>query len=188
MDEMLCECRRKPLKNLEQHEATLLPLNILSIDSQNIYHLMIDLDRPSFAAEPERLLQSHIFLMALCGNEILNRISEHLDPPPAPGEIRIGQPVKDRYLATAVLAEMILHSSILTRSKSDDFMLIISRGQTVFFRARRQLERILDNLDFPESVEQHFQLRQDMLAWCHEFIEYDIRSRQLQNTRIRPEQ
>ncbi len=188
MDEMLCECRRKPLKSLEKPKETLIPLSVLSIDSQNIYHQIIDLDRKSFAAEPERLLQSHIFLMALTGNEILNRISEHLDPPPTPGEIRIGQPVRDRYLATAVLAELILHSSILTRSKSDDFMMLISRGQTVYYRARRQLERILENNDFAESIEQHFQLRQDMLTWCSEFIEYDNSSRQLQNTRIRPEQ
>lgn len=188
MDEMLCECRRKPLKSLERPKSALIPLSILSIDSQNIYHQIIDLDRHSFAAEPERLLQSHIFLMALTGNEILNRISEHLDPPPAPGEIRIGQPVKDRYLATAVLAELILHSSILTRSKSDDFMMLISRGQTVYYRARRQLEHILENNNFAESIEQHLQLRQDMLSWCREFIEYDNSSRQLQNTRIRPEQ
>ena len=188
MDEMLCECGLRPLKNLKADEKTLIPLQNLSLDSQNLYHRMADLDRKSFVAEPERLLQSHIFLMALTGNEILNRISTHLDPPPIPGEIRIGQPVKDRSLAAAVLAENLLHSSILTRARSDDFMMLISRGQGIFARARRQLERILENLNFEESIEQHFALRHDMLTWCNEFINYDINSRQTDNNRLRPEQ
>ncbi len=188
MDEMLCECGLRPLKNLKADEKTLIPLQNLSLDSQNLYHRMTDLDRKTFIAEPERLLQSHIFLMALTGNEILNRISTHLDPPPIPGEIRIGQPVKDRSLAAAVLAENLLHSSILTRARSDDFMMLISRGQGIFARARRQLERILENLNFEESIEQHFALRHDMLTWCNEFINYDINSRQTDNNRLRPEQ
>lgn len=188
MDEMLCECGLRPLKNLKADEKTHIPLQNLSLDSQNLYHRMADLDRKSFVAEPERLLQSHIFLMALTGNEILNRISTHLDPPPIPGEIRIGQPVKDRSLAAAVLAENLLHSSILTRARSDDFMMLISRGQGIFARARRQLERILENLNFEESIEQHFALRHDMLTWCNEFINYDINSRQTDNNRLRPEQ
>ena len=188
MDEMLCEFRRKPLKNLKSGENALIPLHLLSIDSQNLYHQIIDLDRQTFNGEPERLLQSHILLIALTGNEILNRISAHLNPPPQPGEIRIGQPVKDRNLATAILAELVLHSAILSRSRSENFMMLISRGQTVFYRARRQLERILAGENFSESVEQHFTLRQDMLAWCNEFIDYDNHSRQAQNSRIRPEQ
>ncbi|HPT47130.1 MAG TPA: ComEC/Rec2 family competence protein, partial [Candidatus Rifleibacterium sp.] len=188
MDEMLCEFRRKPLKNLKSVENALIPLHLLSIDSQNLYHQIIDLDRQTFNSEPERLLQSHILLMALTGNEILNRISAHLNPPPQPGEIRIGQPVKDRNLATAILAELVLHSAILSRSRSENFMMLISRGQTVFYRARRQLERILAGENFSESIEQHFTLRQDMLAWCREFIDFDNQSRQAQNSRIRPEQ
>lgn len=188
MDEMLCECGLRPLKNLKTDEKVLVPLQNLSIDSQNLYHRISDLDRKIFVAEPERLLQSHVFLMALTGNEILNRISTHLDPPPAPGEIRIGQPVRDRYLAAAVLADTLLHSSILTRARSDDFMMLISRGQGIFSRARRQLERILENLNFEESIEQHFALRHDMLTWCNEFINYDVNSRQTDNNRLRPEQ
>ena len=149
---------------------------------------MSDLDRDAFNAEPERLLQSHIFLMALAGNEILNRVSAHLNPPPQPGEIRIHQAVRERNLATAILAETVMHSSLLTRSRSDDFMMLISRGQSAFLRARRQLERILANENFAESIEQHYTLRQDMLRWCSEFIDYDNRFRQQQNTKLRPEQ
>ncbi len=188
MDEMLCECRRKPLKNINNKTDGSVPLNLFSIESQNLYHLINDLDREAFNAEPERLLQSHIFLMALAGNEILNRVSTHLNPPPQPGEIRIHQAVRERNLAIAVLAETVMHSSLLTRSRSDDFMMLISRGQSVFLRARRQLERILANENFAESIEQHYTLRQDMLTWCSEFIDYDNRIRQQQNTRLRPEQ
>lgn len=188
MDEMLCECRRKPLKNLKAKVDDSVPLHLFSIESQNLYHLMSDLDRDAFNAEPERLLQSHIFLMALAGNEILNRVSAHLNPPPQPGEIRIHQAVRERNLATAILAETVMHSSLLTRSRSDDFMMLISRGQSAFLRARRQLERILANENFAESIEQHYTLRQDMLRWCSEFIDYDNRFRQQQNTKLRPEQ
>lgn len=188
MDSLLCSCKRRPLKNSQNSAEPLIPLHLLSIDSQNLYHLMLELDRQSFASEPERLLQSHIFLMSLAGSEILNRISTHLDPPPSPGEIRVCHPVKDRHLATAVLAELILHSSILTRSRSESFMMLIAKGQSVFNRARRQLERILEQVNFEESVEQHFSLRRDLLAWCTEFIEFDNNYRSLENTRLRPEQ
>ena len=67
-------------------------------------------------------------------------------------------------------------------------MMLISRGQGIFSRARRQLERILENLNFEESIEQHFALRHDMLTWCNEFINYDVNSRQTDNNRLRPEQ
>lgn len=188
MDEMLMDCRRRPLKNIHQSGTPLIPLQMLSIDSQNLYHQLIDLDRTTFANEPERLLQAHIFLMALTGNEILNRISSHLSPPPAPGEIRIEHVVKDRFLATAILTDSVLHSSLLTRSTSEDFMMIISRAQTVFIRARNQLERIINSTDFAESIEQHLALRVDMLNWCSGFIEFDNEQRRKNEAKLRPEQ
>ena len=188
MDDLLCSCKRKALKNPQNSADSLVSLHLLSIDSQNLYHQMVEFDKPLFMAEPERLLQSHIFLMALAGNEILNRISNHLNPPPSPSEIKICHQVKDRHLATAVLVELILHSHILTRSRSDSFMMLISRGQSIFNRARKQLERILEQTDFAESIEQHFSLRRDLLAWCTEFIEFDNNYKSLENTRLRPEQ
>lgn len=188
MDAMLIDCRRRPLKNTSHTSEPLMPLQLLTLDSQNLYHQLIDLDRKSFAAEPERLLQAHIYLIALVGNEILNRIGSHLNPSPKPGDIRIEHVVKDRFLATAILTDSVLNSSLLTRAATENFMMCISRAQSIFNRARNQLERILHNADFNESIEQHQSLRQDLLAWCVEFIEFDNSYKRNLDAKLRPEQ
>lgn len=188
IDAMMLGCKRRPLKNSNGNSTLQFPVNLLNLDNQNLFYQLIDLDRNVLKVEPERLLQAHVFLLALVGGEILNRISFHLNPPPSPNEIRIEMIVRDRYLATAVLTDSLLNSALLTRASDEGLMLIVSRVQTVFSRARNQLERILGQQKIEESMEQHLLLRHDLLIWCREFMEYDLEMRRRQNSNLRSEQ
>ena len=187
IDAELQACRRRPLKNTEPGVIQLLPASLLSIESQNLNNQLLDLDQKTLAAEPERLLQAHIYLMALIGNEIINRISFHLNPPPTPGDLKIEHRVKDRNLAMALLADALLQSSLLTRATSNDFIFIISRVQTGYSRARQMLTQIMSGNNKTSDIEQHMILRNDLLICCADFIEFDSNRRCQQNTIMRPE-
>ncbi|MFZ5952046.1 MAG: ComEC/Rec2 family competence protein [Candidatus Rifleibacteriota bacterium] len=173
IDGYLLSCRRRSLKGFNQSFDQDLDLQMLSIENQNLYHQLVDLDRQVLVNEEFRLIQAQIFLLALAGSELLGRISAHLYPEPDPAEFSLDLVVKDRYLAVAILGDRLLSSSLLTRTGSQNLLLILSRGQTLFSRGRGQLQRMLKQND-EEILEQHFSLRRDLLAWCREFIEYDI--------------
>jgi ComEC/Rec2-related protein len=177
IDTIMSACRRRSIKSTTPASESGFPVNLLSIDNQNLFHQLTDLGREIMQTGPERLLQAQIYLMALSGSEILNRIAFHLHPSPAPDELKTGIKVRDRHLATAMLADMLLNSSILTRISSNDLIQLLSRGQTLFARARNQLERILEDSNRPEALEQHLALRRDLLLWCREFIEFDLNAK-----------
>jgi len=187
IDAILNSIKRRPIKSSGNSNCELLPVSLLRIDNQNLYHQLTDLDCKSLEIEPERLIQAHIYLLSLVGSEIINRVSYHLTPPPQPGDIKIVHVVRDRHLATSVLSDALLNSQLLTRASNEDFMLIISRAQSIYNRARNQLERIVDNSS-AEALEQHFALRRDLLCWCREFIEFDQETRRKQQNELRPEQ
>lgn len=138
VDAILNSMKRKPIKSSENSNCELLPASLLNIENQNLYHQLTDLDCKSLKIEPERLIQAHIYLLALVGSEIINRVSYHLTPPPQPGDIKIEYAVRDRYLAISVLSDALLNSQLLTRTGSENFMLIISRAQSIYGRARNQ--------------------------------------------------
>jgi len=188
IDALLLGCRRRPIKSTVDRASEILPLAQLSIDSQNLYHQLIDLDGSSLKLEPERLLQAHIYLLALVGNEIINRVCNHLSPAPQPGDIRIEHVVRDRYLAASILADALLNSQLLTRAQEEHFMLLVSRAQAIYGRARNQLERIVAGDSPGEALEQHLSLRRDLLCWCREFIEFDLETKRKNHNELRPEQ
>lgn len=176
IDHLLSQLKRKGIKNLASNQTADFPINLLNIDSQNLYYQLTDLDRDSLVKDPERLIHAHIYLMSMIGAELLLRISNHLNPPPKPSEIQIKHRVNDRNLANAILADLLLDSQLLTRATTNDFMLIASRLQSLYSRSTSQLARIMRNQNFDESLEQHFSLRRDLLTWCREFIRFDIKS------------
>jgi ComEC/Rec2-related protein len=188
IDAMLLGCRRRPIKSSSDTGSDLLPLSMLSIDTQNLYHQLMDLDGSNLRKEPERLLQAHVYLLALVGNEIINRVCSHISPAPQPGDLRVEQVVRDRYLATSILADALLNSQLLTRANDADFMLLVSRAQAIYGRARNQLDRIVAGNNAAEALEQHLSLRRDLLCWCREFIEFDVETKRKTNTELRPEQ
>lgn len=178
---------RRALKN-SAAETGMFPVNLLSLDNQNLYHQLMDLDRKVLKSDPGRIIQAQIFLMALTGNEILNRIAFHLKPPPKPDEIKIEAVIRERHLAAAVLADALLNSSLLTRAADESLMMMVSRAQTMYTRSRNQLERIISGKQSDDAVDQHLSLRRDMLLWCHEFINYDMRTRKSTSAGLRNEQ
>ncbi|HAE37556.1 MAG TPA: hypothetical protein DCG57_02820 [Candidatus Riflebacteria bacterium] len=187
IDTVLLGCRRRPIKSPAHSSSELLPISLLSIDNQNLYHQLVDLDSGSLKLEPERILQAHIYLMSLVGGEIINRIGYHLFPPPQPGDVCVEHVIRDRHLAISVLADSLLNSQLLTRATDESFMLIISRAQAIYSRARNQLERMLNGTS-QEVLDQHLSLRRDLLCWCREFIEFDIEARNSKHNDLRPEQ
>ncbi|EKD82210.1 MAG: hypothetical protein ACD_39C01422G0001, partial [uncultured bacterium] len=132
IDTVLLGCRRRPIKSSTNVNSEFLPISLLSIDNQNLYHQLMDLDYNSLKLEPERIIQAHVYLMSLVGSEIINRVSFHISPPPQPGDVRIEHVVRDRYLAISVLADAMLNSQLLTRANDENFMLIISRAQAIY--------------------------------------------------------
>jgi len=188
IDAMLLGCRRRPIKSSNDTGSDLLPLSMLSIDTQNLYHQLMDLDGSNLRKEPERLLQAHIYLLALVGNEIINRVCSYLSPAPQPGDLRVEHVVRDRYLATSILADVLLNSQLLTRANDANFMLLASRAQAIYGRARNQLDRIVSGNNAAEALEQHLSLRRDLLCWCREFIEFDLETKRKIHTELRPEQ
>ncbi len=172
VDAMLLSTRRRSLKDFSPPADLELEPNLLSLENQHLYYQLLDLNRQLIASEHFRLIQAQVYLLSVSGYEILNRISAHISPPPDPGELTLDFVVKDRYLALAILGDRLLHSSLLTRADSHNFMLLMSRGQTLFSRARNQLQRQLQGIN-AELIEQHFSLRRDLLTWCREFLEFD---------------
>ena len=188
IDATLLNCRRRPIKSSSNTGSELLPVSLLSIDNQNLYHQLMDLDYSSLKLEPERLLQAHIYLLSLVGGEIINRTSYHLSPPPQPGDVRIEHVVRDRHLAISVLADALLNSKLLTRATDENFMMIVSRAQAIYGRARNQLDRILTNKTPNDAIDHHLAVRRDLLCWCREFIEFDQEARRKNQNELRPEQ
>jgi ComEC/Rec2-related protein len=172
IDAIMISCKRRSLKNLSQDHND-FPVQMLCLENQNLYYQIIDIDQTVIQQDQPRLVQAQVFLLALCCNEILNRAIAHLDPPPDPTEIDIDFIIKDRYLATVIVGDRLLSSSMLTRTDDEDFILLMSRGRSLIARGRNQLQRMFDRHS-DEMIEQHFALRRDLMAWCREFIEYDL--------------
>lgn len=172
VDAMLLSCRRRSLKNTVTACEVDFDPQLLGLDNQNLFYQLLDLDRKVLGEESFRLIQAQVFLLALAGSEILNRISLYLQPPPDPGDFSLDFVVKDRFLAMAVLGDRLLSSSLLTRAGNQQFMLLTARGQSLFARGRSQLQRLLQRND-SEMLQQHFALRRDLLTWLHEFLEFD---------------
>ncbi len=172
LDGILLSCKRRSLKSTVPAGEVDFNPQLLSLENQNLFYQLLDLDRKVLNEENYRLIQAQIFLLALAGGEILARISTHLRPPPDPADFNIDFVVKDRFLAMALLGDRLLASSLLTRTSNQHFMLLMSRGQSLFSRARSQLQRFVKRND-AEMLEQHFALRRDLLSWLNEFLEFD---------------
>lgn len=172
VDSMMVSSKRRSLKHSAKSDSE-FPIKLLCLDNQNLFHQIMDIDLNVIEHQNDRLIQAQVLLLALAGGEIVNRISVHLNPPPDPSEVKIELVIKDRFLALAVLGDRLLSSSLLTRTSNDQFILLMSRGRTLIARGRNQLQRMMEKYD-AESIEQHFSLRRDLLAWCQEFIEFDL--------------
>ncbi|MDD3001242.1 MAG: ComEC/Rec2 family competence protein [Candidatus Riflebacteria bacterium] len=187
LDGILVKCRRPSVKDLPSEVYTELPLSQLRIENQNIYYLLLSLDKNVLLSDSERVLQSQILIMALVGSEFLARIVSHLNPPPVLSDMKIEHAVKDKNLAIVLISDYVLSSSLLTRTKDRDLMMLISGLQNMFSRGYNQFERITGNADLLETVNLHFVLRHDMFVWCKKFIDFDLETKKMKSRKLRPE-
>ena len=65
-------------------------------------------------------------------------------------------------------------------------MMLISKFQNLYSRGYNQFERVMQKSDINETVEVHLALRHDMLAWCKDFIEYDLELKKRKTDKLRP--
>jgi ComEC/Rec2-related protein len=175
IDAIMLSCRRRSLKNLPDNIPE-FPLDLLSLENQNLFYQLVDLDLEILQKEPYRLIQAQIYLMSFSGNIILNRISSHLNPPLEPSDISIDMVVKNRFVASAILGNKVVNSSLINRTQNQNFILLLNRGQSLFYRGKNQLKSMIEKQN-QELIDQHFSLRRDMLKWCIEFIEFDQKTR-----------
>ena len=172
IDEMIVGLKRIKIDNQEISED-IIPVNNLNIDSQNLYYRLFNMDENLFIKEPERLLQAHIFMLAIPGYELLNRINSELDTPLSNELLLIDSKVNDRYLAVAILADSIMNSDISGKIPDSQLKEIINIGQDLFLDAQRLLQQILDDKNFEDSIQQHIILRKEIVKWCWQYVKYD---------------
>ena len=170
MDDMISDLPRIPNNNLDKSKE-IIPVNSLSVESQNLYYRLFNMNRELFKKEPERLLQAHIFMLALPGYEILNRISSRMNPPLSREEMSVDIIVKDRYLTMAILADSIMNSFHSERVVDTQLAEILEDGRTLYQAAQEQLRLILNDNCFDECIENHLVLREKLAKWCWRFVQ-----------------
>ena len=169
---MITGLKRIKIDNQEITED-IIPVNNLTIDSQNLYYRLFNMDEDLFLKEPERLLQAHIFMLAIPGYELLNRINSDLEVPLSNDLLLIDSKVDDRYLTVAILADSIMNSDVSDKVSDTQLSEILIQGQSFFGDAQRLLQQILDDKHFEESIQQHIILRKEIIKWCWKFVKYD---------------
>ena len=172
IDEMILGLKRIKIENREESD-NIIPVNNLNIESQNLYYRLLNLGKTDFIEEPERLLQAHIFMLAIPGYELLTRINSNLETPLTEENINVDSKVNDRFLAVAILADSIMNSNISDRVIEPQLKEIIKQGQNLFAQAQKLLLQILDDKDFENSIQQHLLLRKEIIKWCWQFVKCD---------------
>lgn len=172
-DHLLLTCKRPSVKDLPKNLEGTFPLDRLRLENQNLFYTLATLQQGLLTREPHRIIQSQIFIMSLLGSEFLMRIPFHLTPAPNIAEMRPEHKAEDRNLQIVLLTDLVLNSSLLTRTKNHELMSLISTLQNLYSRSCNQFERIVDSGELEETLRLHFILRTDMLNWCKEFIKFD---------------
>ena len=172
IDDLISNLKRIKTNNSKDLEDV-IPVNILNVDGQNLYYRLFSMDKNLFIKEPERLLQAHIFTLAITGFELLNRINNNLEPPLSLDSINLDIRVNDKYLAIAILSDFIMASDLQPRVNNPQLKEIIEEGQALYLEAQNLLKQILDDKDFNGSIEKHLILREELVKWCWKFIKYD---------------
>lgn len=173
MDEILLSCKRPSIKDLPQNPENTIPLKRLRLENQNLFYALETLNQTMLHNDTNRIIQSQFFIMSLVGSEFLRRIPFHLTPAPNIAQMRPEYKAQDKNMQIVLLTDLVLNSSLLTRTKNHDLMSLISRLQNLYSRSCNQFERISVGGELEETLRLHFILRTDMLKWCEEFIYFD---------------
>ena len=184
IDEIILGLKRLKIESLDMSDE-IIPVNSLNIDSQNLYYRLLNMDEALFLKEPERLLQAHVFMLAIPGYELISRINSSLETPLTNDIFLTDSKVNDRFLAVAIIADSIMSSNISSRISEPNFHELIIKGENLFLEAEKLLRKILDDKNFEESIQDHISLRKELIKWCWSFVKYDniLKLRKKQNLR-----
>ncbi len=172
IDEMISDLKRIKVKNYEKPKE-LIHVNSLLIESQNLYHLLFEMDKDLFIKEPERLLQAQIFLFAILGYELTNRLNANLEEPLSSELFIIDSEIKTKHLSMAIIANRIMKSDVPNKVTDNQLKDIIIQGKAIFIKAQNLLLQILNDKNFEESVNKHIVLREELINWCVKFVQQD---------------
>lgn len=160
---------RRSLKSRGNLEVTTFPVRELTVDAQTFYHRLDDLTRETLETDPDRLLQAQVFLLAIFGTELLQRVPMRLEPPADPADLKLPMAVKNRPLALALAADAFFRSSLPARTNDPVLSRLIATGQQVHLEARHLLARFVR--ERPTSgVAPHLEQRKALFAWLRELL------------------
>lgn len=151
-------------------EAMTFPVQSLSPESQNIFHRMDDLTLETLRGQPDRLLESHVYCMALLGNELLSRLAVKLEPPPTPADIQIHRKVRNRYFALALAAEAFFDSPLPGRATRAGLAMLLPKAYELH-KAGCEMLYVFTKLRDEEKRLSHFEYRKAVLDWCRSLID-----------------
>lgn len=163
-----------PKRTLKQQqgriEAMTFPVQALSSESQNIFHRMDDLTLETLRGQPDRLLESQIYCMALLGNELLTRLAVRLEPPPTPADIKVRRTVRNRYLALTLATEAFYDSPLPGRATRASIAMLIPRAYELH-KTGCEMLYAFTRLRDEEKRLAHFEYRREVLDWCRNLID-----------------
>ena len=169
INEILNKLKKIPIDD-SYKTNDIIPANSLTIEARRLYQRLFSLNSHTIKKEPKRLLQAHIYMLAIVGYELLQRVSTIMNPPLSPNELSIDVRVDNRHLTVAILADSIMNSYLSERVSDKAMKEILKEGRLLFLRALEQLNRILSDESFNQCVSEHIILREKMIKWCYKFI------------------
>lgn len=171
IDEQLAVFPKRALKQQKGRiEAITFPVQALSPESQNIFHRIDDLTLETLRGQPDRLIESQVYCMALLGNELLARLAVKLEPPPTPADIKVRRTVRNRYLALALATEAFFDSPLPGRATRASLAMLIPRAYELHKTGCEMLygfTRLRDE----ENRLAHFDYRRAVLNWCRSLVD-----------------
>ena len=172
IDQILTNLKRLKLSNNEDYQE-IIPVKNLVIDSQNLYYRLFDMDEKLFLNEHDRLLQAHIFMIAITGFELLHRLGANIDKPLLLETLDVEMNIKDKYLMVALQSDKIMESNIIDFVIDENLKEILIQGKELYTKAQLALHRMLANKNFNDSIKEHLVIRTELIKWCGKFIECD---------------
>lgn len=169
IDEMLCGLKKISTSSPAPTNSS-IPVSALTLDGQALYNRLFEIDESIMREEPERLLEAHIYLLAIIGYELLDRINCITCPPLTPDELNVDISIKSPYLAAAILSDIIMNSYLVERLIDQSMEEILVEGHYIYLKAEEHLEKILSDKCFNQCIKEHIALRKELLEWCYDFI------------------
>ncbi len=171
IDAQLAVFPKRALKQQQGRIETMtFPVQALSPESQNIFHRMDDLTLETLRGQPDRLLEAHVYCMALLGNELLSRVAVKLEPPPTPADIQVRRKAHNRFLALVLTSEAFFNSPLPGRATRAGLAMLIPQAYELHEAGCEMLYAFTKLRDEGKRLE-HFEYRTAVLAWCRNLLD-----------------